>query len=197
MQFADLTGQLAAISRSQAVIEFALDGTILQANANFLNTMGYALEDIKGKHHSMFVEPGYRQSAEYKSFWQRLGGGEFDSGQYERIGKGGKVVWIEATYNPILDKGGKPFKVVKYATDITADKLHNADSQGQLDAINKVQAVISFTLEGKILDANDNFLKVMGYRLDEIKGQHHSMFVESSYRGSQEYRQFWDKLRRG
>ena len=194
---ADLEGQIAAINRSQAVIEFNLDGTIIKANDNFLQTVGYSLSEIQGQHHAMFVEPGYRSSPEYQAFWARLGRGEFDAGQYKRIGKGGKEIWIEATYNPIFDAKGKPFKVVKYATDITAQKLHAADVAGQLAAIGKAQAVIEFALDGTILTANENFLNTLGYRLDEIKGQHHGMFVDQTYRTSMEYRMFWDKLGRG
>jgi len=190
-------GMLAAINRVQAVIEFSLDGRVQNANENFLATLGYSLDEIRGQHHSMFVDPAYRQSPEYKAFWQKLARGEFDSGQYQRFGKGGKEVWIQASYNPILDRNGKPFKVVKYATDITAQKLASAEFEGQINAIDRAQAVISFTLEGKILTANENFLKTLGYSLDEIKGQHHSMFVDPSHRQSAEYRMFWEKLGRG
>jgi methyl-accepting chemotaxis protein len=197
MLLADLQGQIAAINKSQAVIEFNLDGTIIQANDNFLKTLGYTLDEIKGKHHSMFAEPAYAASAEYRQFWEKLNRGEFDAGQYKRIGKGGKEVWIEASYNPILDANGKPFKVVKYATDITAAKLRAADYEGQLGAVSKAQAVIEFNLDGTIITANDNFLNTLGYKLDEIKGKHHSMFAEPAYAASAEYRQFWEKLNRG
>ncbi len=191
------TGMISAINKSQAVIEFSLDGTIQDANENFLQTLGYTLAEIKGQHHSIFVDPAYRQSREYKTFWEKLGRGEYDSGQYRRIGKGGKEIWIQASYNPILDAKGKAFKVVKYATDITGDKLRNADYEGQIAAIGKSQAVIEFALDGTILNANENFLKTVGYTLEEVKGRHHSMFVESGHRDSPEYRQFWEKLGRG
>ena len=193
----DLEGQLAAIHRSQAVIEFALDGTILNANENFLATVGYTLDEVRGQHHGMFVEPAHRGSEEYRSFWARLGRGEYDAGQYKRFGKGGREIWIQASYNPILDAEGKPFKVVKYATDISAEKLRQADHQGQLAAIGKAQAVIEFDLKGNILAANENFLQAVGYALDEVQGKHHSMFVEAGVRGSAEYQQFWAKLGRG
>jgi methyl-accepting chemotaxis protein len=197
VQSADYEGQLAAIGMSQAVIEFSLDGKILNANENFLKTLGYALDEVKGQHHSMFVDPDYRQSTEYRLFWEKLGRGEYDSNQYKRIAKGGREIWIQASYNPIRDLNGKPFKVVKYATDITQQKLQSADYEGQLAAISKAQAVIEFGLDGKILTANENFLKVLGYTLDEIKGHHHSMFVETGYRQSPDYRLFWEKLGRG
>src|SRR6201991_4555658 len=116
----ELQGQIAAISKSQAVIEFDTSGHILTANDNFLNVVGYRLEEIKGQHHGMFVDPDYRSSNEYRQFWEKLRRGEFDSGQYRRIGKGGREIWIQASYNPIFDTDGKPYKVVKYATDVTA-----------------------------------------------------------------------------
>src|SRR5262249_37302560 len=113
------SGMLEALDRSQAIIEFTLDGKIIKANKNFLATLGYTLEEVKGQHHSMFVDPTYRQSPEYRAFWEKLGRGEHDAGKYRRIAKGGREVWIQASYNPILDGNGKPFKVVKFATDIT------------------------------------------------------------------------------
>jgi methyl-accepting chemotaxis protein len=186
-----------AIQRSQAVIEFTLDGTVVTANDNFLNAMGYTLQDIQGEHHSMFVESAYRSSPEYKDFWAKLNRGEFQAGEFKRIARGGKEIWIQASYNPILDSSGRPVGVVKFATDITASKLRNADYEGQLAAINKAQAVIQFNLDGTIIEANDNFLAAMGYRLDEIKGKHHSLFVEPAFAASNEYRQFWSDLAAG
>ena len=188
---------LAAFMKSQAIIEFSMDGTILSANDNFLKAMGYRIEDIKGKHHSIFVTEAYRNSEEYRQFWDRLREGRFDVAEYLRIGKGGREVWIQASYNPVLDNNGRPFKVVKIATDVTDQKLRAAESEGQIAAINRAQAVIHFDLKGTVLDANENFLKVMGYRLDEIRGQHHSIFVEPDYRNSAEYREFWAALARG
>src|SRR5687767_11310876 len=140
----DLRAVLAAIDKVQAVIEFDLDGTIRTANENFLLTMGYRLEEIQGRHHSLFVEPAYGASAEYRQFWAELGSGRFQTAEYKRIGKGGKEVWIQASYNPIAGPNGKPHKVVKFAVDITANKLRNADFEGQLAAIGKSQAVIEF-----------------------------------------------------
>jgi methyl-accepting chemotaxis protein len=193
----DAQGQVAAISKAQAVIEFNMDGTVITANDNFLKALGYSLDEIKGRHHSMFVDEAYRQSAAYKEFWAKLNRGEYDAAEYKRIGKGGREVWIQASYNPILDLDGKPFKVVKYATDVTGQKLMNADYQGQIAAISKAQAVIEFEMNGTVLNANENFLKALGYTLDEIKGKHHSMFVDEAYRHSPDYTEFWAKLRRG
>ena len=193
----ELGAMLQAIGKSQAVIEFKLDGTILTANENFLRAMGYTLAEIQGKHHSMFVEPSYRDSDEYREFWTKLGRGEYQAAEYKRIGKGGKEVWIQGSYNPILDRSGKPFKVVKFATEITKQKLQNADYVGQIDAIGKSQAVIEFNMDGTVITANENFLHALGYTLAEVKGKHHSMFVEPGYRDSTEYREFWAKLNRG
>jgi methyl-accepting chemotaxis protein len=190
-------GKIEAIGRAQAVIEFATDGKILDANANFLDALGYTLEEVKGKHHSMFVDPAEREQAAYREFWARLGRGDYFAGEYKRIGKGGKDVWILATYNPILDQHGKPFKVVKFATDVTAPKLAAADSAGQIAAIRKSQAVIEFATDGTILDANDNFLNALGYSFAEIKGRHHSLFVDPAERDSAAYRAFWPGLARG
>jgi len=324
LEWADVTadrlnsGMLDALSRSQATIEFNMDGTIVTANENFLNTVGYTLGEVKDQNHSMFVEDDYKESAEYKAFWEALRRGEFQSATYKRIGKGGKEIWIQASYNPILDANGKPFKVVKFATDVTAaedaarealfkssafegssvammmidrdfmvthvnestTKLlsENADvfrefwpnfnadeiigscidifhknpahqrqllsdpsrlpyqtdiaigdfrfalsvggvfdakgdyvgnvlewsdvtadrlNAGMLSALDRAQATIEFSLDGKVVEANENFLSVMGYSLDEIKGKHHSTFVDPEYKNSPDYAAFWEALKRG
>ena len=196
-QNADYQGQIGAISKSQAVIEFQLDGTIITANENFLNATGYSLSEIQGRHHSLFVEATEAAGADYKAFWERLRRGEFQAGEYKRQSKSGQTIWIQASYNPILDLSGKPFKVVKYATDITAEKQRNAYFSGQIEAIGKSQAVIEFEKDGTILQANDNFLAAVGYSLEEIKGQHHSLFVDPEEKNSQAYSLFWEKLGRG
>jgi len=318
----DLQGQVAAISKAQAVIEFNLDGTVITANENFLNRLGYRLDEIKGKHHSMFVGPLQSASPEYRYFWDKLNRGEYDAGQYKLIGKDGKDIWFQATYTPVLGADGRPSKIIGLATDVTAlmadldeartelkvrtdimnvtsivseadlkgdivaindkfveiskyskeellGKPHNItrhpdmpketfkalwstigrgdifrgviknrakdgtpyyvdaviapilgkngkprkylgvryditqaeidrqNMQGQLAGISKAMAVIEFKLDGTVITANENFLKTMGYTLDEIKGKHHSMFVEPSQSASPEYRYFWDKLNRG
>ncbi|WP_310733737.1 MULTISPECIES: methyl-accepting chemotaxis protein [unclassified Colwellia] len=194
---ANFLGQIEAISKAQAVIEFNMDGTIITANENFLSTLGYTLEEVKGQHHSMFIEPELKGSVEYKLFWESLNRGEYDSKEYKRIGKGGKEVWIQASYNPILDLNDKPFKVVKFASDVTKQKLISADYSGQIAAISKSQAVIEFNMDGTIITANDNFLSALGYTLSEIQGQHHSLFVEPAHKSTIEYQQFWQKLNRG
>jgi methyl-accepting chemotaxis protein len=190
-------GKIAAIGRAQAVIEFNLDGTIITANENFLGALGYSLSEIQGKHHSMFVAPSERESSAYREFWAALNRGEFRSGEYKRFGKGGKEVWILASYNPILDDTGKPFKVVKFASDVTAEKLRAADFAGQIEAIGKSQAVIEFNMDGIVLNANENFLATLGYSLSDIQGKHHSMFMPAEERDSPDYREFWATLNRG
>jgi methyl-accepting chemotaxis protein len=186
-----------AINKSQAVIEFNMDGTIIHANPNFLAAVGYNLEEIKGKHHRIFMPKNDADSAEYKAFWQNLGTGEFQGGEYKRIGKNGQEIWIQATYNPIMDLHGRPIKVVKFATDITAEKMRNVDYMGQIEAIHKSQAVIEFNMDGTIITANSNFLGAVGYSLEEIKGKHHSLFMPESDAASKEYKQFWESLNKG
>ncbi|MCA9237094.1 MAG: PAS domain S-box protein [Planctomycetales bacterium] len=196
-QNAEYVGKVDAISKSQAVIEFDLTGKILTANDNFLTTLGYTLDEIKGQHHRIFVEPEYAQSPAYGQFWDKLNRGEFDAGEYKRIGKGGKEVWIQASYNPVLDLSGNVCKVVKFATDITPQKVRNADYEGQISAISKSQAVISFDMNGTILDANENFLATLGYTLDEVQGKHHRIFCQADYVNSPAYAAFWKQLGEG
>ena len=193
----ELRAKLHALDKSQAIIEFDLHGNILHANGNFLSTLGYQDYEVEGKHHSMFVDQAYKASNEYQHFWTTLARGEFQQAEYKRFGKGGREVWIQASYNPIHDQSGRPYKVVKYATDITKQKNLTTDFTGQIDAIGKSQAVISFNMDGTILDANENFLGALGYARDEIVGKHHSMFVDPAYQASGEYRAFWDSLNHG
>ena len=193
----DLLGQIAAISKSQAVIEFQMDGMILNANENFLRTVGYSLDEIKGKHHRMFVEESQRESPDYKEFWVRLNRGEYQTGEFKHIAKGGREIWLQASYNSILDRHGKPFKVVKYATDITTQKKATNDYTAQIAAISKSQAVIEFQMDGTIVNANGNFLRTLEYSLEEVKGKHHRMFVDDAQASGAEYKEFWARLNRG
>jgi methyl-accepting chemotaxis protein len=190
-------GLIQAIQRAQAVIEFDLSGNILEANENFLRVMGYTRAEIIGRHHSMFVTEADRTSREYREFWEGLARGEFKSAEFRRLAKGGGDVWLQATYNPIFDLDGKPCKVVKFGSDVTAARLLNANFTGQLDAIHRAQAVIEFDLDGIILSANENFLMAMGYSLSEIVGKHHAMFVNPAERESAEYKGFWSSFRAG
>jgi methyl-accepting chemotaxis protein len=186
-----------AIGRSHAVIEFGLDGTVRTANQNFLSVMGYGLDEIRGKHHRMFVDAAEARASEYGAFWLRLAAGEAQTAEFRRIGKGGREVWIQASYDPVLDRRGRPYKVVQFATDITARKLHAVDLEGQIAALNRSQAIIHFDLDGTMVDANENFLGTLGYRMDEIVGRKHAMFVDPSERDGPEYRALWDDLRAG
>ncbi len=189
--------KLAAVSRSQAVIEFDLTGTILSANENFLNLTGYEAEEVIGQKHVMFCEPKYAESESYREFWAQLRRGDFASGEYRRLGRDGKEIWIQATYNPIFDLRGNPVKVVKYATDVTETKLRAVDANNKIEAMDRSQAVVQFDLDGNVLSANENFLSVMGYSLREIIGEHHSMFCTQDHLKSQTYRDFWLALNRG
>ncbi|MDR6100133.1 methyl-accepting chemotaxis protein [Agrobacterium larrymoorei] len=192
----DASAVLAAVSKSHAMIEFDLTGKVLTANQNFCATLGYELSEIVGQHHRMFLDPAEALSDEYSKFWSDLAAGRFCRGQYKRIGKGGMEVWIEASYNPVF-KGDKPYKIIKLATDITAQKLTTAEDAGKLDAVSRVQAVIEFTPQGDILTANHNFLNTLGYELTEVEGRHHSMFCEDDYSSSEEYSKFWARLANG
>ena len=197
LKSADFAGQIAAISKVMGVIEFDLKGNILSMNPIFSAVTGYTEAEAVGKHHSIFVEDADKNSPQYQVFWQSLAQGIASEGQYKRINKAGKEIWLQASYNPILDMNGKPFKVVKYATDITQEKLRNANFAGQIAAISKVMGVIEFDLDGNILAANDNFIQLTGYSAQEIIGKHHRMFVEPTERNSAEYQAFWSKLARG
>jgi methyl-accepting chemotaxis protein len=193
----EIEAQLAAIDRSQATIEFNMDGKILRANKNFLAAVGYSENEVVGQHHSMFVPASDRASSHYREFWEALNRGEYKAAEFLRVGKHGKMIWLQASYNPILNASGKPYKVVKFCTDITEAKQRNSDYEGQLAAINKSQAVIQFNLDGTVIAANGNFLSATGYTLDEIKGRHHRMFMDESERTSAAYDQFWRDLNRG
>lgn len=196
-QQADYEGKIAAIHRVQAVIEFDLVGGILDANANFLSTFGYERQEVVGQHHRMVCHPEFAATSEYAQLWERLGRGESTSGRFRRLSKDGRDIWLQASYNPILDVTGKPYKVVKFAVDITNDMTLAAETKGKIDAIGLSQAVIEFDMQGNILSANPNFLRTMGYTMAEIRGQHHSMFCEPGLVQSQAYRDFWADLGEG
>ncbi len=186
-----------AVDRVMAVIEFDLDGRILDANPNFLELMGYRLDEVVGRHHRMFVTPADRDSESYRQFWEALRRGDFNAGRFCRLDKHGREVWINASYDPLLDRSGKAYRVVKYATDVTRQVIDSADADGRIQAIDKVMGVIEFDLKGNVLGANENFLNILGYPAAEAIGQHHSVFVDAAYRASAQYRQFWAKLASG
>ncbi len=193
----DLSAVYQALNRVQAIIEFELDGTVISANENFLRMFGYDLDEIVGKHHRIFCNPDYVKSPEYESLWRKLGRGEFHAEEFKRLAKDGKEIWLRASYNPVLDTDGQPIKVIKFATDVTATKLKTAEYEGKIEAINRSQAVIEFELDGTVITANENFLRILGYSLDEIVGKHHRIFCDPGYVESPEYAEFWQKLGRG
>jgi methyl-accepting chemotaxis protein len=195
--YRELRAQVQAAHRSQAIIAFNLDGIVLEANEQFLAAMGYRREQIVGQHHRLFVSAEEQASDDYRQFWERLRQGKHDTGVYRRLGAGGREIWLQASYTPVLDRHGRPYKVIKHASDITDRQRHNADMNGRLAAIDKAQAVIEFELDGTILAANDNFLSCMGYQREEVVGQHHRLFVDAAERDSAAYRQFWQKLSQG
>ena len=194
---ADYEGQLNAISRAQGVIEFEPTGKIIKVNENFVNITGYNESEIVGNHHSMFVDATYKASSEYKSFWENLAKGIPNANVFKRIGKGGKEVWLQGSYNPIIDMNGNIIKVVKFVTDVTKAKITDAQNEAQLKALNKVLGVIEFDLTGKITKVNNNFLKVVGYTAEEVIGNHHSIFMDIQSKNSSEYAAFWESLNRG
>jgi methyl-accepting chemotaxis protein len=192
-----LQAALGAVRDVMAMIEFAPDGTVLDANPMFLKLMGYELAEIQGRHHRMLCEPAYAASPEYTTFWQRLARGESVSDQFVRLDRSGANIWLEASYIPVRDADGQVTRVQKIATDIT-DRVRDADRQTSLNnAINRSMAVIEFDLRGNVLEANDNFLATMGYRADEIVGRHHRMFCDAAEADSAQYRAFWEQLNRG
>ncbi|WAC27548.1 methyl-accepting chemotaxis protein [Ancylobacter sp. SL191] len=192
----DAQHTLDALDRSLAVIEFTPEGRVLHANANFLSVMGYTLDEIVNQPHARFVRPDEADGAEYRRFWDELRAGQHKSAEFQRVAKDGRPIFIQATYNPIV-VGGKVVKVVKFAADVTQQKLIQAEYGSLLKAVGKSQAIIEFTPDGHVLTANANFLNALGYTLDEICGRQHAMFVAPEERDSPAYRQFWAQLGRG
>ena len=195
--FREARAKLQALDRSQAVAEFSPDGTILAANANFLNLFGYTAAEILGRKHKCLVDETYALSAEYLQFWDDLATAHFKRAEFKRLAKGGREVYIQASYNPLIGADGKVFKVIKFATDITDETLRSIDCAGQIEALHRSQAVVEFALDGTVVSANEKFLSLFGYTLDEIVGRHHAMFVDEAYRVSDAYRKFRSALMRG
>ena len=194
---AETQAKLAAISRSMAMIEFAPDGTILDANAQFCQAMGYNVEELRGKHHRLFCDPAYAKTAEYQQLWRELGEGKAISGTFERVDKAGREVWLEASYMPVLDERQQVTSVIKVAADISQRVKDEHESQSLLKAIGRSMAVVEFTPEGRVIKANQNFLATMGYRLEEVVGRHHGLFCLAHEREYASYREFWASLNRG
>lgn len=193
----ELEGQMNAINSATAYAEYKIDGSVIRANENFLKVTKYSQNEIEGKHHRAFCESNYTRSSEYEQFWRNLKNGTAQSGEYKRKAQDGSVIWFQATYTPVKDEKGNVTKVIELATDITAQKTQTNDFQGQLEAIGRSNAVIEFNMDGTVINANDNFLKVTGYSLNEIKGKHHRMFVGAEFVRTREYAQMWERLNAG
>ncbi|MEH6592060.1 MAG: PAS domain S-box protein [Halioglobus sp.] len=193
----DLLAIYQALDKVQALIEFDLDGTVVSANDNFLRIFGYTSDEVIGQHHRMFCDPAYAESEAYAEFWAILGRGEFHADEFKRLTKEGREIWLQASYNPVLDDAGNPIRVVKFASDVTQERLQKNEYEGKIRAIERAQAVIEFELDGTVITANENFLDIFGYNLDDIKGKHHRILCEPGYAESPEYKQFWQRLARG
>ncbi len=193
----ETNAKLAAISRSMAMIEFSPDGIVLDANDNFCKTMGYSVDEVRGKHHRIFCEESYYRSEDYVRLWRDLARGEPLSGTFLRLDKSGREIWLEASYMPVFGPDKEVRSVIKVAADITARINKEHEEESMLAAISRSMAVIEFTPEGNVIAANDNFLQTMQYSLNEIVGQHHSLFCHRSESESAQYKAFWASLNRG
>jgi PAS domain S-box-containing protein len=196
----ELINQLEAINRSNGVIEFDLNGYIIKVNDLFLSVVGYLPNErtkVIGKHHSIFIETEYAKSSEYKKFWESLRNGEYIGGEFPRVNREGALIYLQATYNPVFDENGKPYKVIKYASDVTHIKKQEQELKNRLNAINSSNAVIEFDLNGIILDANEKFQSIMGFPLEKIVGKHHKVFITEKFENSKEYFELWNSLRNG
>lgn len=186
-----------AINQHYAVVSFKTDGTIRDANEKFLKLFGYELEEIVGKKHRIFCDSDYANSSEYIQFWNDLTNGYVQTEEFKRIKKDGTSIFIQASYKPLINEDGQIFEILKFAQDITSKKLESLDYSAKIKAINSTQSVIEFDMNGFVLNANENLLNSLGYSLDEIIGKHQSMFCEEDYVKSNEYKEFWNKLRSG
>ena len=196
-RFENCDQKLAAIRSGMAMIEFTPEGKILEANPAFLNVVGYRLEEVVGQHHRMFCPPVLVSSPEYSQFWKRLSQGESFSNRFMRVTKDGHEIWLEATYMPVCDAAGQVVSVIKVAADITRQVQAENKHASMLKAIDRSMAVIEFDLGGHVLEANENFLATMGYRMEEIRGKHHRLFCEPAEANSDGYRRFWQRLNQG
>lgn len=186
-----------ALNASMAIIEFDINGNILIANQKFLTLIGYNIDEIQGKHHSIFCSKDYANSVTYRNFWNQLKSGIYASDKFQRVTKKGNILWFEATYTPIVDNSNKVIKIIKVAKDITSFMLDKIETDNKFEAISSSMAMIEFTTDGIILDANKNFLDTMGYTLNEIRGKHHSMFCSNEYKTSKDYSFFWQNIKNG
>ncbi|MFS1165602.1 PAS domain-containing protein, partial [Aeromonas salmonicida] len=186
-----------AIDQVLARLELSPEGQILDANPHFLTIMGYPLDELKGKHHGMLLSPDEAKSATYDTFWETLRSGTSQESEFHLLDKQGRDIWIRGACSPVLDAEGQLTRIIIYAMDLTGQKQLTASFEGQLNALSRVMGKVEFSLDGTILDANPRFLDIVGYRLEELKGQHHRLLVDPDYAQSADYRTFWETLRRG
>lgn len=187
----------ASMHRTMAVIEFSPDGLVLSANANFCAATGYSEAELQGRHHRTLCDERYAQGSEYSQFWQRLRQGESFSGTVKRVARDGRTLWLSATYFPVHDRNGKTGRIIKVAHDVTEQVRESQHHQSLVEALDRSTAVIEFNLDGTVIQANDNFLRAMGYQKHEVEGEHHRMFCSEEYANTAEYREFWKRLNQG
>ena len=188
---------LGALDRSTAIVHLGLDGNVIKANPLFGDIFGLRPQELEGQPHAMLCVPDYAASAQYQDFWRRLSAGETFGGLFQRRHKDGHLLWLRATYNPVFNAAGKVTRIVKLASDVTAQVEDRLRSAGVLEAIDRSMAVIAFSPDGHVQHANGNFLQCLGYQLDDVLGQHHRMFCTRDYAASPAYASFWDGLRQG
>lgn len=193
----ELNYKFNAVNKSTAIIEFDKNGQIINANEIFLENFGYKKNEVIGKHHSIFCKSEYVKSYEYKNFWKKLNSGSFFKDRFVRVDKSGNEIWLEATYNPVYDKNSNLKSILKLATNITEKVIEEQEKDSLIKGIDRSMAIIELNPEGFILNANDNFLNITKYKLNEIKGKHHSLFCNKDYTKSEEYSIFWKKLNEG
>ncbi|MCR0999206.1 methyl-accepting chemotaxis protein [Serratia rubidaea] len=201
LRFTQLTtrkaAELAAIERAVATIAFTPDGTILRANDLFLQLMGYTHQEVVGQPHRIFCEAAYAASADYRRHWQRLAEGQAISDTVQRRRKNGEPLWLQGTYTPVFDRRGRVCEIIKIASDVSARIVRDQEHVSLLTALSRSMAMITFSPQGVILDANDNMLALMGYSLAEARGQSHRMLCPAEYVASTDYQQHWQRLARG
>ncbi|RYY52312.1 MAG: PAS domain S-box protein, partial [Comamonadaceae bacterium] len=190
-------GKVAAIGRSQGVVEFDLAGQVLWANDNFLALTGYTLEEIRGRHHSLFIDRQEADAPAYRAFWRKLSDGEFDSGEYQRYGKDGKRLWIQASYNPILDLEGQPVKVVKFCTDITPTRLQAAENEARLAALSGGGCMAELGADGQVLSANDLLARALDVQPADLVGRPFAQLLFDADTRSPQQLARWQALREG
>ncbi|SDT39705.1 methyl-accepting chemotaxis sensory transducer with Pas/Pac sensor [Pseudomonas prosekii] len=193
----EANAKLAAVSRSMAMIEFSPEGIVLDANEHFCATMGYSVEEVRGKHHRIFCEEAFYRSEEYARLWRDLARGEPVSGTFQRLNRAGREIWLEASYMPVYGPDRQVKSVIKVASDISDRIYQEHENESMLAAIGRSMAVIEFTPDGRVITANENFLKTMHYSLNEVVGQHHSLFCHRAEAESPQYKAFWASLNRG